>query len=613
MRDVFYLFACLFAPALIFSCKNKPAAETVVPVIVGGLQLNQQSGADCSLADEMARMDCARLDLHWPVIEQGGDALKKSVAQWVSDYIGGVLNPSSDGKTATPGNVEAAAKTFFENHSREEKSAQTGGWLADSRYEVLLNDGQYLTLEITAYTYQGGAHGSPTAAVATFDILSGQRLGWDDFVSDKAALQTLAEKIYRDVRADIFQPADGSEPFVFDENTPFALAQNYGLVPQGIYCHYIAYEVGPYVIGSTQMTIPFDAMGNLVKIKAPGAVSDGPALNLPYFGSYNLAAWNKLSSNMEAGGDAEIASIVYEKDGFLMQIDTSSRGEYGYGITYKLTGPNGGVLKTRSLVFGINPNAVTETVADFTVTPAQQYSRRQVLAEHFSQLNPLPAAASGKWKMSIVKTGTKPAVPATRPKPATRPAKAGSAAPARPTVVLKQNGDILLDGKDVGSLDNLRKSLQATLLKYNAIPEKVNFKTVGQTGMGTRAEIRDFIDESIAGAKWVRKKAALAAMNAAVGKKLGMSTQLEVVDYRSSGVFTFISARPKHTDGRAIDYSKTVYAADHSAAWFSDNAIGLLRYEKGAWKVLAYTIGVEKAPASVWVKKFGAPRGLFGR
>ena len=611
MRDVFYLFACLFVPALVFSCKNKPVAETVVPVIVGSLQLNQQSGTDCSVADEMARMDCARLDLYWPTIEQGSEALKNSVAQWANNYLGGVLSPSPDGKAGVVANIEAAAKTFFETHSREEKSVMTGGWVAESRYEVLLNDGQYLTLEITAYTYQGGAHGSPTTAVATFDILTGQQLHWDDLVTDKAALQTLAEKIYRDVRADIFQPADGNDPFQFDDTTPFALAQNYGLVPQGIYCHYIPYEVGPYAIGSTQMTIPFDAMGALVKIKAPGGISDGPALNLPYFGSYNLAAWKKMPSGIREENGIAIESTVYEKDGVSMEIDTFQTLGKGYIIRHKVLGAYGSVQKIRTLEFSKKPQAVTETVVDYTVNPARKYSRRQAMTKPYDQLNSLPATAAGGWKSSAVEATSKPA--ADRPKSNARPAKSAKAVATVPTVILKQNGDILLNGKNVGSLDNLRKELQATLLKYNAIPEKVDFKTSGQTGMGMRAEVRDFIDESIAGAKWVRKKAALAALNAAVGKKLGMTTQLEVVDYRSSGSFAYISARPKHADGRAIDYSKTAYAADRSAAWFSDNAIGLLRYEKGAWKVLAYTIGVEKPPVNVWVKKFGAPRRVFGR
>jgi hypothetical protein len=81
--------------------------------------------------------------------------------------------------------------------------------------------------------------------------------------------------------------------------------------------------------------------------------------------------------------------------------------------------------------------------------------------------------------------------------------------------------------------------------------------------------------------------------------------------YKTSGQFAYISARPKMANGAPVDYSRTDYARDQSAKWFSDNAIGLLRYEKGAWKVLTYSIGVKQAPVSTWVKKYGAPKSVF--
>lgn len=155
-----------------------------------------------------------------------------------------------------------------------------GQWTAESKDTTLLNDGKYLTLEINGYTYAGGAHGSPTAAVATFDALTGKQLTWADLVNDQSTLKVLAENIFRTTRMDIFAPEDGSEPFEFDETFQFALPQNYGLVAGGIYCHYLAYEVGPYAIGSTQFVIPFESLGSNFKIAGPTPGSLGEASNL---------------------------------------------------------------------------------------------------------------------------------------------------------------------------------------------------------------------------------------------------------------------------------------------------------------------------------------------
>lgn len=505
MRNTSLLFTCLLLTGLVISCKRN-AQDASTPVVIRELILEHQNGADCDKADTLARMDCAHISLHWPEVQQGNDALKTSVAKWAGAYLCGMLNPSPDGAVTTNTNVEDAARAFFAEHQKMEKSAMTGGWTTESKFKVLLNDGQYLTLEITGFTYQGGAHGNPSAAVATFDTKTGKQLTLDDLVADKASFQSMAEVEFRYTRSDIFQPTDGNEPFEFDSITPFALAQNYGLVQEGMYMHYIPYEVGPYAIGNTQMVVPYAAWKSLAKVPLPAMANLNP------------------------------------------------------------------VSRPRP--------------AQPTVVPSKA-----------------PATATQP------KTTTK--APKQVQKTAVAPKKPAPAKPAGPTVTLKQNGDMLVGSKKVADLDAMRKELQSLLLAYPVIPATVPLNTVGQTGMGMRAEIRDIIQESIAGAKWVRKKAALAALNTAVGKKLGMSTTLEPVVYKTSGQFAYISARPKMANGAPVDYSRTDFARDQSAKWFSDNAIGLLRYEKGAWKVLTYSIGVKQAPVSTWVKKYGAPKSVF--
>lgn len=195
-----------------------------------------------------------------------------------------------------------------------------------------------------------------------------------------------------------------------------------------------------------------------------------------------------------------------------------------------------------------------------------------------------------------------------------RRAPAGKSAPAgsgKTTVTLKENGDLLVNDQKVGYLEELRKILQETLLKETVIPDQLRLKTVGETGMGMRAEVNTLIAESIAGAKWVRKKNAIAALNTAGGKKLGVATQLELANYQTNGHFAYISAIPKQTNGEAIDYRKTPYAKEYTSGNFVDHTIGLLKYENGAWKLLTYSIGVNKAPVDVWVKTYGAPKGIF--
>lgn len=230
------------------------AREARLKPVVEQRRFAQQQGTDCDQPDSL-RNDCAMIRLDYPVVYFKEPALRKNVQTWVTDYLTGMLTNGDGAKS-----LEMAANIFFNAREDFKGSAMYGAFVAECSFEVLYNEGNYLTLEINAYSFQGGAHGNPSATVATFDTRNGKQLQWDDLVHDKARLKTLAEQKFRQERAEIFN--DG---FDFDSTFPFALPANYGLTAQGIYFHYLPYEVGPYAIGSTSFVLPFSTLGSLLK------------------------------------------------------------------------------------------------------------------------------------------------------------------------------------------------------------------------------------------------------------------------------------------------------------------------------------------------------------
>lgn len=269
MRQLTTLFAGIFMLAIAaFSCNNTPeAAPAASPVGVGSLSMSKAAGADCDKPDTL-RFNCVEVNLNWPEIGQGSDPLKKSVASWTNAYLVGILAPPSNPDEAASMSLDDAVQSFIKSQQefiKEAPDSPAAQWLAETHDTILLNDGKHLTLQIDGYAFQGGAHGSPSSAVATFEAATGKQLGWDDLVTDKAALQSMAEQKFKAERPDLFQPTDGSEPFAFDDIFPFALPQNFGLVEQGIYFLYIPYEVGPYAIGGTSFVLTFEELGALLK------------------------------------------------------------------------------------------------------------------------------------------------------------------------------------------------------------------------------------------------------------------------------------------------------------------------------------------------------------
>jgi hypothetical protein len=127
---------------------------------------------------------------------------------------------------------------------------------------------------------------------------------------------------------------------------------------------------------------------------------------------------------------------------------------------------------------------------------------------------------------SPIKGDNKPN-PKPKPKPAPAPVL---------QVTQYENGTIKLNGKTV-KFENLRKELQAVLLTYKVIPDKVPRISVGTVGMGMRSEVETIIEESIGGAKWIRKKAALEAADAPKDNSLKAET-VQFAKGKSDAVLT---------------------------------------------------------------------------
>jgi hypothetical protein len=181
---------------------------------------------------------------------------------------------------------------------------------------------------------------------------------------------------------------------------------------------------------------------------------------------------------------------------------------------------------------------------------------------------------------------------------------------ATPSVTLNQNGGITLAGKSI-ALENLKKVLQGNLTEYAVIPDKIDLKTIGETGMGMRAEVNTEINSAIAGAKWIRKKAALEALNATITKKMTLTTQLELADYQTYANYAFVVAAVRQANGKPVDFTKTPFKKEYQGGVFSEDVFGVLKYDNGKWKVIDYSLGATDVPYGCWWKEHNIPKALF--
>lgn len=180
--------------------------------------------------------------------------------------------------------------------------------------------------------------------------------------------------------------------------------------------------------------------------------------------------------------------------------------------------------------------------------------------------------------------------------------------PTAINMTVNKKGEMTLAGKKV-TMTTLKKDLQSILVKQTVIPNDIPISFNEEILMGTRNEVRTEVAEAVAGAKWLRKKAALNALQATVEKKLTIPIKYDVTDYKTAGTFALANLSIRHKNGKTMDYKGTPY--EKTADSMNTDVWGLLKYENGVWKVITHTIGATLVPYSSWQKEYNAPKELF--
>ncbi|MBI1224870.1 MAG: DUF4163 domain-containing protein [Bacteroidetes bacterium] len=255
----------LFLGVLLQACKNEKPTPPPAPLTVETLKIERKNGPDCDNPDTLI-FNCAEVKFSYPNLKDGPDSLRQAVDDWAKEFMTGWVGMSEEPDNFPP--LDEAINNFFNMHQEQVKEMPDAPayYIAETVDTVLLNDGKYLTLKLDGYSYMGGAHPNASSAVTTFEVATAKKISLDQLVTNLDSLKVIAEKKFRSVRKDIFEPgADGEPGFEFDDVFEFKLADNIGLVKDGIYFIYVPYEVGPWAIGATEFVLPYSEIQQIRK------------------------------------------------------------------------------------------------------------------------------------------------------------------------------------------------------------------------------------------------------------------------------------------------------------------------------------------------------------
>jgi hypothetical protein len=242
---------------LLFACQNNHSDEgnesPAIPVTT-----KKFSSKSIPCPDSL--MSCAEVEMNVPFIPDhpSADLINESILKELSILMEN-LPPDLNSLQDIPIKIDS----FISQHrsfSKELDFPQM--WRFKMNFEILENNNNSLSILLNTDIYTGGAHPLNEIRILTFNPDSGKKVVFSDILKDGKSLKNLIVQEFRRKRnlSDAVNLTD--EGFYSNE---WPLPKNFALLKEGLYIIYNAYEIGPYVLGTTELLIPIDAIKPLLK------------------------------------------------------------------------------------------------------------------------------------------------------------------------------------------------------------------------------------------------------------------------------------------------------------------------------------------------------------
>jgi hypothetical protein len=135
----------------------------------------------------------------------------------------------------------------------------------------LLSDKKIYVYGIERYVFMGGAHGLETRNYYNFDLKTGKIISEKDLFKSNYVPE-LSELIKKRIVEESKEQKDtrDTEPIMSLEDTDFWADSikpngNFYITDEGINYVFNPYEIAPYYMGQTEVSIPFDRLTNILK------------------------------------------------------------------------------------------------------------------------------------------------------------------------------------------------------------------------------------------------------------------------------------------------------------------------------------------------------------
>jgi hypothetical protein len=204
--------------------------------------------------------NCAKIRLLWPVAS--GSKAADNINAVTRDQLALLMQTGED---AAP--LDTLIRDFFKTFKdfKTEFPDAGGGWEIEAEGQVSYQSDSTLSIRFSQFNFMGGAHPNSSVSFLNFDPRTGEFLGDDQVILDESVL---FEKVEQKFRA-FHQVAEGKslkeDDRFFLPEIGFFVADAKGFKDGKFWVIYQPYEIGPYVMGYTELEFSPEELKGIVR------------------------------------------------------------------------------------------------------------------------------------------------------------------------------------------------------------------------------------------------------------------------------------------------------------------------------------------------------------
>ena len=264
-RKTIHLFLSILAATLFFSCTHN-TIRTEEKDLVKKYYLSKDTAKGALTVD---------IEVEIPVSFTNKDVLKLIRTQIITNLFGDEYVSHANDSLVLLFSRDMATEYKENNAPLLFALDKTNRYSFDNEHVVsgfsLLSDKKIYVYGIERYVYMGGAHGLETRNYYNFDLKTGKTLMEADLFKPnyKSELAELLKKRIVEESKEMKETKE-TEPILSLEDTDFWTDSikpngNFYITDESINYVFNPYEIAPYYMGQTEVTIPFNRLKNILK------------------------------------------------------------------------------------------------------------------------------------------------------------------------------------------------------------------------------------------------------------------------------------------------------------------------------------------------------------